>query len=187
MRNAKWLTGICTVALLIAGCSSTPQRSDPYSLPQYAEPDGQCRDINGRYNALPHSVGKTQGDTRPLLALTLLPPQQSLAQSAKVVVDVGEDHSLQVMALGDDNKLLAKRRYDAGSGVFECKDSRLEFHPRKLAAGDSDGINWDTVVLRRTEDGSLFLRKGGLFSGLVFMVFPMYVSTEDWYQFKPVE
>jgi hypothetical protein len=81
--------------------------------------------------------------------------------------------------------LLAKHRYAADSGVFDCDEGQLEFYPRKLGAGDSAGVGWERVVLRKAEDGSLILRKGGLFSGLVFMVFPMSVSTGDWYLFKP--
>lgn len=177
--------GILLMALLLSACSMAPERSDPYTLPQYAEPDSRCRDLAGSFSAARHPMGEQKPDTKPLLALTLLPMQPNLDQAERVELAPGADGSFQVMALGADGRLLAKQRYATGSGVFECDDGQLKFHPHKLGDAKPAGISWETVVLRRTEDGSLMLRKGGLFSGLTFLVFPMYVSTDDWYLFKP--
>lgn len=185
MKCGRGIVVISLATLLLSACSTSPQRTEPYSLPQYAEADSQCRDVTGSYNAVPHSLGKTEKAARPLLALTLLPAQDSLDSTNRITLKREDDGSLEVMAQGSDGRVLAKRRYAADSGVFECEDGNLEFYPRKLGRDSSAGIDWETVVLRKTEDGSLLLRKGGLFSGLVFMVIPMYVSTKDWYLFKP--
>lgn len=176
--------GVMISVLLLAGCSTTAQRGESESPPQYAESDSQCRDIAGSYQAVPHPLGPQQQETRALLAMTLLPPHDRLEQTREVILKPGDDGSWQVQALGSDSVLLAKQRYAADSGVFSCDDGQLAFHPDKLPARAA-GIPWDRLILRKTEDGSLMLRKGGLFSGLIFMVFPMSISTDNWYLFKP--
>jgi len=174
-----------TVAVLVlTACTTTPERGEPYSPPQYAEPDSQCRDIVGSYNARPHPLSSEERETRPLLAMTLLSPHPRLDQSQRVELKRGKDGSWQVLALGGDGALLSKQRYGADSGVFLCDDGQLHFHSDKVDARP-EGIPWETLVLRKTTDGSLMVRKGGLFSGLVFMVFPLSLSTDDWYLFKP--
>lgn len=184
MKRIVTLTAGLLTGLLLTGCSTTPERVDPYALPEYAEPDKACHDLTGRYRALPHVLGEGQQDERPLLAQTLLPEEETLSAATTVELVIGNDASLWVRADSEDGKHLASRRYAVDSGVFECDDGQLEFYPQALGEKTA-GVGWEKVILRKTTDGSLMLRKGGLFSGLVFMVLPMYVSTEDWYLFKP--
>lgn len=169
----------------LAGCSTMAEKPDPYAMPEYAEPDKQCRDIAGRYKAVPHPVGELE-ETRPMLALSLLPDGPRLNESVAVELSLDEAGAMQVSAYGADGALLAKQVHLADSGIFECDEGQLRFFPQKLDPA-AETAAWETTVMRKTVDGSLMLRKGGLFSGLAFMLMPMTLTTDDWYLFKPVE
>ncbi len=187
--SAKWWKGGPLLVLFLLGaCATAPEQevSETVPLPTYAEPDSRCRDISGSFQAQPHQVGKTAIE-RPLLAQTLLPENGRLDLATTVELHMSEAGTLHVSALDSDGEPLFKHHYTSGSGVFECDDGQLVFYPKNLDQEPPTGIDWDKVILRRTEDGSLMARKGGLFSGMIFLMLPMYVTTDDWYLFKPVE
>lgn len=177
-----WMS-ILALLPLLAACSTASERPDPYTLPQYAEADPLCRDVSGRYRAAPQPFGQVR-EERPLLAHTLLSAEVELSQVTQVELALSAAGEMQVLAFDANGGLVAKQRHRADSGVFECDSGQLLFYPEQLPRR-GEGVPWNKVVLRKTVDGSLMLRKGGLFSGLVFLVAPMTFSTEDWYLFKP--
>jgi hypothetical protein len=182
---SKWIKVIRLLPLvLLTACSTTQEQPDPYALPEYAEPDSLCRDISGSYMAQPHPLAEAEQEPRPLLAQTLLAATVRLDNASRVELKMTEAGVMHVLAYDSNGALLAKQQHTEESGAIECDEGQLKFYPPQLN-GVAKGIGWDKVVLRKTADGSLMLRKGGLFSGLIFMVVPVAVSTEDWYLFKP--
>lgn len=184
--NTTWLRMVLVLPLLwLAGCTTSAERQESEPPLLYTEPDSRCFDINGSYSAMPHALGDTTADERPLLAQTLLPATAPLERAKTVQLQMSEAGTLHVIAYDEDGEPLLKHHYTGESDVFECDDGQLKFYRMRLDDEASAGINWDEMVLRKTQDGSLMVRKGGLLSGMIFLVFPMYVSTDDWYQFKP--
>jgi hypothetical protein len=97
---------------------------------------------------------------------------------------------LSVTAAAGARPLLS-HTYTVEAGIFECIAGSLEFRPGEkpgaAAASGTPGLDWETIRLRRTVDGSLLLQKADGLASLAFMLFPIYLTTKHWYLFKPLE
>jgi len=157
--------------------------------PELAEQAEDCADISGLYSARPRVPGKTETQQSPLLAYTLLPASPGLAGAETVRIKV-TPALLSVTANTGDNPVLSAS-YTAASGVFSCEAGTLAFHPAKKPGGMAQatvpGLEWETIHLRRTQGGALLLQKADGLANLAFMLFPIYLTTEHWYLFKPAE
>lgn len=172
--------------LLLAGCTTTTEQEQGVPTP-YSEPAGDCREINDHYHASPQSVAGIEVPQRALLAIMLLPYEAALEQAASVALQLEPGGALEVSAYAADGTLMQARRYPADSGVFSCEEGELQLVTARLQGDGETGYDWERIVLRRTEAGSLMLRKGGLFSGMLFILFPMSLSSGDWFVFAPLE
>lgn len=174
----------------LSGC--TPPVRETATDEPWPELDEQqlgCSALSGRYNASPRIHGKTETLEVSLLAYTLLPSSPKLAGADRVALDVSEENLIVTAFNGE--LVLMSHAYSAESGIFECLDDSLEFLPLKkpgaAASTATRGLDWETIRLRRTVDGSLLLQKADGLASLAFMLFPIYVTSEHWYLFKPVE
>jgi len=172
--------------LLLPGCAATPEQEQDVPAP-YSDPAGDCREINDHYHATPQSVAGLESPQRPLLAIMLLPYQAKLEQAGSVALKLEPGGPLKVSAYAADGTLMLARSYPAGSGVFSCEEGQLQLVSAQIHGDSEAAFDWEKMVLRRTESGSLMLRKGGLFSGMLFMLFPMSLSGGDWFVFAPLE
>jgi len=172
--------------LLLAGCASTPQQERDVATP-YSEPAADCREINGQYHAKPQSVAGIEVPQRPLLAIMLLPYDAVLEQAASVALHLQPDGVLEVTAYSVDGSPLQARRYPADSGAFSCEEGELQLVTARMRGDGATGYDWQRMALRRTESGAVMLRKGGLFSGMLLLLFPMSLSSGDWFVFAPLE
>jgi hypothetical protein len=177
-------------AVMLSGCSQPVRNASPDEpWPELDEQTQGCVAISGRYSSSPRLHGKTEKLDTPLLAYTLLPASPKLADADRVVLKVTETQ-LSVTAYAGE-MLLMSHVYHAQNGNFECIADSLEFRAMEKsgtvqAVADS-GLDWETIRLRRTVDGSLLLQEAGGLASLAFMLFPIYFTSDHWYLFKPVE
>jgi len=182
------VTGLVVSLMLLAACTQPVKKeAAEETWPTLVEPAEDCSDISGLYSASPRVPGEAQLQQTPLLAYTLLPASPRLAGTEYVHIEITPAQLEITASIGATPVLSAT--YAADSGVFECLSGTLEFRPAKkpgAAAGSTPtGLDWETIHLRRTQDGSLLLQKADGLANLAFMLFPIYLTTKNWYLFKP--
>lgn len=192
LRLRLRLTAGLLSAALLSGCSQPVRQSDSASEEAWPELDGtvqECTAISGTYRAVPRPHGESTQADQPLLANTLLPATAALAEADRVALEANPER-FTVTAFAGDTVLLSQT-YLAESGIFECIDGSLEFQPAQKPGANEQaepsGIPWETIRLRRTVSGSLLLQEADGLASFAFMLFPIYFTSEHWYQFEPIE
>lgn len=175
--------------VLLAGCAQTVKKEAGEPWPELAEQAEDCSGISGLYSARARIPGQAKVQDAPLLAYTLLPASPKLAAADRVRLVVTPQR-FTVTALVGSEPILGTT-YTEDAGIFECLSGTLEFRPKKkpdaVTGSEPRGVDWETIHLRRTQDGSLLLQKADGLANLAFMLFPIYLTTDNWYLFKAVE
>jgi len=178
------------IILPLAGCTHTARdekADEPW--PELADQAEDCNGLSGIYAAQPQLHQKTSTEPAPLLAYTLLPASPKLAEADRVRLKVTSEQ-LIVTAFSGITPLVSET-YHSESGIFECASGTLEFRPGAKpgaeASTSTPGIDWEAIRLRRTQDKSLLLQKADGLANLAFMLFPIYLTTDNWYLFKPMD
>lgn len=189
--NRYPLTALSLLLLMVLGGCAQPVRDEVIDepWPELDEQAPECTDISGRYRSRPRIHGKGEQLDTPLLAYTLLPASPKLAEADRVELKVTET-KMSITAFAGELPLMS-HTYPVESGIFECIAGSVEFRPQKKPGSDAaatlPGLEWETVRIRRTVDGSLLLQEADGLASLAFILFPIYFTTEHWYLFKPVE
>lgn len=80
-------------------------------------------------------------------------------------------------------------RLSEADGDLHCRRSGAEitlYSGVTHGAGNPvAGVEYDSLALAVTEDGYLVVKRSGGATGLVYMVWPIYVSQTDWMRFAP--
>jgi len=174
----------------MGGCAHTTSKEEVDNpWPELAEQAEDCNALTGIYNARPRIHGKAQNENLPLLAYTMLPASANLADADRIQFEVTTT-DLTITALAGSTTLL-KETYHPEMGIFDCIAGTIEFRPNAKPAAEettsAHGLDWQTIRLRRTQDGSLLLQKADGMASLAFMLFPIYLTSDNWYLFKRVE
>lgn len=179
------------VTLFLGGCAQTTSKDaeEENPWPELAEQADNCNALTGFYSANPRQHGKAHTESSPLLAYTLLPASPKLSGADRVQLEVTPTE-LTVTALAGSTPL-TKETYHPEMGIFNCIADTIEFRTKAKPAAEettsTHGIDWETIRLRRTQDGSLLLQKADGLASLAFMLFPIYLTSDNWYLFKRVE
>lgn len=184
-------TILSLLLLMVLGGCAQPVREEAADepWPELDEQAQECSAISGRYSSRPRIHGKGEQLDTPLLAYSLLPASPKLSGADKVELKVTETE-LSVTAYAGELPVMS-HTYAAQSGIFECIAGSVEFRPQEKpgseAATTVPGLEWETIRIRQTVDGSLLLQEADGLASLAFILFPIYFTTEHWYLFKPAE
>jgi hypothetical protein len=177
-------------AVFLGGCTQPVRQAAPEEAwPEIDKEVQDCTAISGSYRSHARHHRDTGQPDVPLLAYTLLPATAELSAADRITLEVSAE-KVSVSAFQGKTPLQS-HTYAATDRTFECIAGSLEFHPALKPAAtqvaENPGIPWETIRLRRTVSGSLLLQEADGLAGLAFMLFPIYFTSEHWYQFEPIE
>lgn len=177
---------------LLTSCAVIDKSPYPANWPMVKSEAMDCSDISGLY----HNGAELKTYPHPhheiLLGLTLMPPGAILNQVRSVSIDADNEARLVITAYGENGAVILEHKYLREDGFFRCKGSAVIVDPDKMPHSPRPpdnplvGVSDALVMLQRAEDGSLIMREVGTVTGLVFLLFPMHVESEQWYLFRSI-
>jgi hypothetical protein len=177
----------------VSGCvfsQAYPERWAPLSSIDH------CLTVAGRYSQKGEYADPNAGyHSAPALLLLYVGAypkererQLRLSKVEWIEISYGEDRLLRIRAF-ESGEAIAERTYSEDDGTLACTDegAKILAHRGLPDGGDIFGYSWGATYLRKAGDGSLIVGHRGGVVGLVFMLFPVATSENDWLRFRAKE